>query len=216
MWLFLKFFPLIYVSWHYTEGNCLNKLPSQQNASLESFCAYLQNWLKINSKHSISLEGFQTVWKYIGQCEKFPEGVESFHTAWKIFGQSGEFLNTLESFWRVWKVSRQSRNFPDSLKNFLDSLEKAWTVWKVSGKPGKFLDNLEGLQPICKRQRYVITWTKSLKLTTNKVCQKIINNDFWRFCRESESRTFGIYVAETIYALRPESFCPRRSADRKF
>ena len=123
-------------------------------ARLESFCAYLQNWLKINSKHSISLEGFQTVWKYKGQCEKFPEGVESFHTAWKIFGQSGEFLNTLESFWRVWKVSRQSRNFPDSLKNFLDSLEKAWTVWKVSGKPGKFLDNLEGLQPICKRQRY--------------------------------------------------------------
>ena len=30
-------------------------------ARLESFCAYPQNWLKINSKHSISLEGFQTV-----------------------------------------------------------------------------------------------------------------------------------------------------------
>ena len=37
--------------------------------------------------------------------------------------------------------------------------------------------------------------------------KKMINNDFWRFCRESELRTFGIYVAETIDALRPESFC---------
>ena len=47
-------------------------------ARLESFCAYLQNWLKINSKHSISLEGFQTVWKYIGQFAMFPDSLKSF------------------------------------------------------------------------------------------------------------------------------------------
>ena len=31
VWLFLKFFSLIYISWNYTEGNCPKKLPSQKN-----------------------------------------------------------------------------------------------------------------------------------------------------------------------------------------
>ena len=62
---------------------------SQKNPPrLESFYAYLQNWLKIDSKYSISLEGFQTALKYIG---KFPERVERFQRVWKAFGQSGEF-----------------------------------------------------------------------------------------------------------------------------
>ena len=125
-------------------------------ARLESFCAYLQNWLKINSKHSISLEGFQTVWKYIGQLGKFPEGLESFHTVWKVFGQSGEFPDTLESFRRVWKVSGQSGKFPDSLESFRTvwnffgqsgrfstNLKSFWTAWKVSGQFGRFTTNLQ-------------------------------------------------------------------------
>ena len=103
-------------------------------ARLESFCAYLQYWLKINSKHSRSLEGFQTVWIYIGQFGKFPEGLESFHTVWKVSGQSGKFPDSLESVLTVWKVSGQSGKCPDSLESFQ-------TVWKVS-------------RPICKRQRY--------------------------------------------------------------
>ena len=34
-------------------------------------------------------------------------------------------------------------------------------------------------------------------------------------CRENELRTFGTCVADKIYALRPESFCASKSADRK-
>ena len=92
-------------------------------ARLESFCAYLQNWLKINSKHSISLEGFQTVRK----C---------FRTVRKVSRGSGKFPHSLESFWTIWRVSRQFGKFSEGLESFQ-------TVWKVSGQAGIFLDNLE-------------------------------------------------------------------------
>ena len=98
------------------------------------FCAYLQNWLKVKSEHSI------------------------------VSGLSGRFLERVEGFWTVWKVSVQSGKV-------LNNLEGFELILNVSGQPRKFLDNLEGLQPIWKRQRYVITWTKSLKLSTSKSCQ---------------------------------------------
>ena len=109
----------------------------------------------------------------------------------KVSVQSWKLLDDLEGFQLIWKVSEQSVNFQPG--NFLYNLE-------VYNQSGKFLDSLE-------RQRYVNTWTKSLKLATNKVAKERFMH-FWRLCRESDLRTFGIYVAETIYALCPESFCP--------
>ena len=90
------------------------------------------------------------------------------------------------------------------------------TIWKVSGQSekflkcpesfqtGKFLDNLEGLDKFGKspdsleRQRYVITWSNALKLTTNKVAIKydllvaIMIIHFWNLCHKIDLRTFGI------------------------
>ena len=77
-------------------------------------------------------------------------------------------LDNLEGFQLIWKVSEQSGNFQPG--NFLYNLE-------VYNQSGKFLDSLE-------RQRYVNTWTKSLKSATNKVCKKC-----------------NILVAITIYAF---------------
>ena len=105
-------------------------------ARLESFCAYLQNWLKINSKHRISLEGFHTIWRYTAQSGKFRDSLESFQRIWKVFKGSGKFPDSLESFQTVWKVSGQFGEFLESLKSFR-------RVWKVSRQSGKILDNLE-------------------------------------------------------------------------
>ena len=77
-------------------------------------------------------------------------------------------LDDLEGFQLIWKVSKLSGNFQPG--KTLYNLE-------VYNQSGKFLDSLE-------RQRYVNTWTKSLKLATNKVCKKC-----------------NILVAITIYAL---------------
>ena len=49
-------------------------------ASPESFCACLQNWLKIKSKHSISLKSFWIVWKVSGNSGNMPDSLESFQT----------------------------------------------------------------------------------------------------------------------------------------
>ena len=54
-------------------------------ARLESFCAYLQNWLKINSKHRISLEGFHTIWRYTAQSGKFRDSLEKFRRVWALY-----------------------------------------------------------------------------------------------------------------------------------
>ena len=43
------------------------------------------------------------------------------------------------------------------------------------------------------------------KLPTEKFTSR--KTDFWRLCCKSNLRTFGKYVAKTIYVLRPESFC---------
>ena len=77
-------------------------------------------------------------------------------------------LDDLEGFQLIWKVSKLSGNFQPG--KTLYNLE-------VYNQSGKFLDSLE-------RQRYVNTWTKSLKSATNKVCKKC-----------------NILVAITIYAL---------------
>ena len=80
----------------------------------------------------------------------FPDSLESsqrvserFQTVSKVFGQSGRFQDGQESFQIVQKVSRQPGKFLDNLEGY--------------NQFGKFPDSLE-------RQRYVITWTKSLKL----------------------------------------------------
>ena len=77
-------------------------------------------------------------------------------------------LDDLEGFQLIWKVSKLSGNFQPG--KTLYNLE-------VYNQSGKFPDSL-------KRQRYVNTWTKSLKSATNKVCKKC-----------------NILVAITIYAL---------------
>ena len=79
--------------------------------------------------------------------------------------KSGKFQDCLEDFWKVSKVSGQSRKFLS--RKVLNNLEGFQQISKVSGQPGKFLDNLEGLQPVWKRHRYLITWKKSLKLSTS-------------------------------------------------
>ena len=92
---------------------CITFADRKVFARLESFCAYLQNWLKIKSKHNISLESFQTVWKVSGQTGKFLDDLESTRTAWKVFGQSGRFPTNLEtpevcySTDKITKVSHQ-------------------------------------------------------------------------------------------------------------
>ena len=100
-------------------------------------------------------------------------------------------LDDLEGFQLIWKVSEQSVNFQPG--NFLYNLE-------VYNQSGKFLDSLE-------RQRYVNTWTKSLKLATNKVCKKCNVaitiyallafmsrkqfTHFWHLCRGNDLRALS-------------------------
>ena len=107
-------------------------------------------------------------------------------------------LDDLEGFQLIWKVSEQSVNFQPG--NFLYNLE-------VYNQSGKFPDSLE-----C--QRYVNTWTKSLKLVTNKVCKKcniLVAIAIYALLAFMSRKRFAhflhIYVAETIYVLRPETFC---------
>ena len=88
-------------------------------------------------------------------------------------------LDDLEGFQLIWKVSKLSGNFQPG--KTLYNLE-------VYNQSGKFPDSL-------KRQRYVNTWTKSLKSATNKVCKKC-----------------NILVAITIYALL--AFMPRKRFTR--
>ena len=113
---------------------------SQKNPPrLESFYAYLQNWLKIDSKYSISLEGFQTALKYIGN---FPDSLERFQRVWKQ-RQSGKLLDSVESLGLVRKVSGGSGKFSDSL-------ESSPTVGKVFGQSGRFLTRVESFWTIWK------------------------------------------------------------------
>ena len=116
-------------------------------------------------------------------------------------------LDDLEGFQLIWKVSEQSVNFQPG--NFLYNLE-------VYNQSGKFLDSLE-------RQRYVNTWTKSLKLATNKVCKKCNIlvaitiyallayvsrkrfTHFWHLCRGNDLRALsGKFLRVTF--CRPENF----------
>ena len=85
---------------------CITFADRKVFARLESFCAYLQNWLKIKSKHNISLESFQTVWKVSKQFGKFPDRRESFWTIWKVPAQPGKYLDNLEGFQPIWKRQR--------------------------------------------------------------------------------------------------------------
>ena len=116
-----------------------------------------QNQLKYKSgRFPNSLEIYRTVWKVSLQ-------LESFQRVWKVSRGCGKFPDNLERFQIVWNFSRQSGRFLiNQSGKFLDSLENFWTAWKVSGQSGS-------LQPICKCQRFVITWTKSLQFATNKV-----------------------------------------------
>ena len=102
-----------------------------------------------------------------------------FQTAWK------GFRDNLEGLWTVWKVLELSKKFPLSLESF-------WTIWKVYNQFGKFPDSLE-------RQRYVTSWTKSLKLYLPTKFQK--NVMYLSTCRNKDLCTFGVYVAKAICAL---------------
>ena len=130
---------------------------------------------------------------------KFPDCSETFQTVWKVSRQSGNFLHCPETFHTVKKISILYGNFADRLKTYQ-------TVWKLSEQSGNFLD------------KYFIVCSivaTSISCTFEK---RVLA--FWHVCRESDLRTFGkymsrkrftlfwrIYVAKTIYALRPESFC---------
>ena len=135
-------------------------------------------------------------------CGKIPDSLESFWTVWKVswqsgkfldslesFGQSGKFQDSLESFRTAWKVSGQSGKFPKSL-------ERVRTVWKVSGQSGKFQECLESFQTVWKGP--------AIYAMAYMACMWKRFTHFWRF-----------FVAKTIYALRPESFCAWNSANRK-
>ena len=89
-------------------------------AQPESFCAHLQNWLKIKSNHSTS---FWTVWKYAGQSGKFPDRLESFRTVLKVFGQTGRFPTNLENI-RI-ALSRRFRTD-------LEKLEVCYNLDKIT------------------------------------------------------------------------------------
>ena len=114
---------------------------------------------KINSKHCISLESFQTVWKVFRRSGRFLDCLESFQTAWKVSvrtawkvsGQPGKLPGSLESFQSVWKVSRQSGKFPDSLESFR-------TVWKVSCRsnpwPSECLPRIKCTPQQCRKQSW--------------------------------------------------------------
>ena len=87
----------------------------------------------------------------------------------------------------VWKVSGQSGKF-------LKSLESFRTGEKVSGQCGMFLDTLVFFGQF------------------SDILDQFTHFDI---CRENNLRTFGTNVAGKNYALRPESFCASKSADRK-
>ena len=46
---------------------------TRRHCQPESFCTYLQNWLKIKSKHRTSLESLRTVWKVSWESGKSKE-----------------------------------------------------------------------------------------------------------------------------------------------
>ena len=77
--------------------------------SLKSFLTILKAVIQ-SGRFQINLEICQTVCKFSGQFEKFPESLECF--------------DNLEDFRTVWKVSKMARKFPDSLERF-------WIIWKV-------------------------------------------------------------------------------------
>ena len=72
-------------------------------------------------------------------------------------------------------------------------MEQILTVWKVSGQSEKFLKSLESFRIVYKVSG------KSEKFPDNLRTLVYVGKD--------DLRAFGIHVAKTIYALRPESFC---------
>ena len=151
------------------------------------------------------------IFKVSGQSGNFSDSLKSFRTVWKVYWQYGKFLDSLESFQTVWKVSKQSGKLPDILEsfqiinklfgqceNFPDSLQSFRTVWKVSEQSGKFPDSLVSFPwHVCH------VCESNLRMHGTFMSQKLFTH-FWR-----------IFVAKTIYAPRPESFCAWNSADRK-
>ena len=86
----------------------------------------------------------------------------------------------------------------------MGSLESLRTVWKVSGQSGKFPDSVESFRTVWK-----------VPGQSGKFLDSLERFMHFSICRENNLRTFGIHVAEKIYALRPESFCASKSADCK-
>ena len=133
---------------------------------------------------------------------------------WKLSGWSGNFPDGLESpdglktFWMVWKLSGWYGNFPVGLETF-------WMVWKHSGWSGKFPDGLETFWMVLNFPVHDIMKSNQLvnKLTlSEKHCYK---NMMMFMSQKRFTHFFDSFVAKTIYALRPESFCALKSATRK-
>ena len=116
-------------------------------------------------------------------------------TVRRVSGQSGMFRESLESFQTIWKVSdslgtfQTVRNVSRYAEKFPDGLESFHTVWKLSGQFGKFADSLKSSRQSGKCPDSVESFQTLWKVSRSDLCF------FWR-----------IYVAKTIYALRPESF----------
>ena len=140
------------------------------------------------------------VWKVSGWSGKFLDSLDSFRMVWRLSGWSGNFPVGLETFQMVLKVSGWS-------KNFLDGLETFWMVWKHSGWSGKFPDGLETFWMVLNFPVHDIMKSNQLvnKLTlSEKDCYK---NIMMFMSRKRFTHFFDAFVAKTIYALRPESFC---------
>ena len=108
------------------------------------------------------------------------------------------------NFSHCWKLSRLSGNFPDCSETFQ-------TVWKVSEQSGNFPDKYSIVCSIvatsisCTFVRRVLTCMSRKQFT-----------HFWHiFVAKAIYALLAHICRETIYALRPESFCAWYSADRK-
>ena len=88
-------------------------------------------------------------------------------------------------------------------------------LWKFSGWSGNFLDGLETFRLALNSPVHDIMKSNQLvnKLTlSEKHCYK---NIMMFMSRKRFTHFFDSFVAKTIYALRPESFCALMSATRK-
>ena len=124
---------------------------------------------------------------------KFLDCLETWQTVWKLSGQSGHFPDCLETFRTVQKLSRQSGNFPDCLGTFR-------TARKLSRLSGKFPDSPDSFRTVPKVLR--------ISLLTHMCCESYLRTfGAFFFVAKANHALLAYFCNETIYALRPETFC---------